>query len=792
MFVSRQSLATYAGSVAILIVATLLRSMLDPYLGDRAPFIVYIVAVTVTSWRFGAGSGLLALMLGSLLADYFFIEPRFSIGLKNGDRLLGLLLYLITGLIIVLLAESQRRARSKAEQSVREVTDRQTRLQAESAERRRIEREREELLVEQKQLRAVAEEQSATLAGLFEQAPVGIVLFDADLRYVRANSHAVALSGRPIDQLVGRSLREVLAGVVTDSQIAKIERIFRRTLETGEPFSAKGWATDLARPDGEVVHSEWSIRRIERHGGEGFGILKTSIDVTETVHREQALRQSEERFRLAAEAVNGLIYDVDIATGRVERTRGLFELLGYRPEEVPPTFEWWLEQVHPDDLGRLMAKADRRWGESRTSTEYRVRHRDGRYIHVIDRSLSDFDETGRLVRTIGCTQDVTEIRQAELSLREADRRKDEFLAVLAHELRNPLASIRNSLHLMKRLDDQVEPLDLEPERAMAERQVAHLARLIDDLMDVSRISRGRIELRREPTDLVPILGRVIEAVRSPIRERGHNLAIELPDAPVRLEADPTRLEQVFGNLLGNAIKYTKPGGRIELLARVEGDEVAVWVRDTGLGIEPEMLPKVFEMFVQDGHHRGHSQGGLGIGLGLSKTLVEMHGGRISVRSEGPNLGSEFEVRLPVSTVVPPAEPKSNGNGRPAAGRTPRRRVLVVDDNEDAARSLARILSKMYGQEVRVAHDGPSALRVAGEFRPEVVLLDIGLPVMDGCEVARRLRARPEFDETLLIALTGWGQEADRKRTEQAGINRHLVKPVDPDALGDLIAGAVKV
>ena len=795
MVFSRQGLARYAGATAILVVATLIRWALDPYLGERAPFIVYIVALTVTSRLGGAGPGLLALILGAMLADFFFIPPRFALGWGDGDRVLSMVLYLVTGLIIIVLAESQKLARGKAERSAREAIDKQSRLEAEIAERLRVESEREGLLAEQGRLRLIAEEQSATLAGLFEQAPVGIALFDVDLRYVRANSHAVALSGRTIGQLIGRTLGEVLAGVVTDAQVAEIERIFRMTLETGEPFTAKGWATDLTRPDGRVVHSDWSIRRVERPGGGGgFGVLKTSVDVTEDVHRGQALRESEERFRLAADAVNGLIYDADIATGRVERTRGMFELLGYRPDEVPPTVEWWLEQVHPDDLGRLLDQAaEDETGEARTSTEYRVRHRDGHYIHVIDRSLARRDESGQLARTVGCTQDVSEIRQAELSLREADRRKDEFLAVLAHELRNPLASIRNSLHLMRRHDGESngrgEVFDIEPERAMAGRQVAHLARLIDDLMDVSRISRGRIELRKESTDLVPILERAVEAARSPIRERGHDLSIELPDEPVRLEADPTRLEQVFGNLLNNAVKYTRPGGRIGLSAKVEGGEAAVKVRDTGLGIEPEMLPMVFEMFVQGGHHRGHSQGGLGIGLALSKTLVEMHGGRISVQSEGHGLGSEFEVRLPVSAPAPPAEPGSNGNGHTATGMTPRRRVLVVDDNEDAARSLARILSRIYGQEVRVAHDGPSALELAGEFRPEVVLLDIGMPVMDGCEVARRLRARPEFEETLLVAISGWGQEADRKRTEEAGIDRHFVKPVDPDALGDLIAGA---
>jgi CheY-like chemotaxis protein len=413
---------------------------------------------------------------------------------------------------------------------------------------------------------------------------------------------------------------------------------------------------------------------------------------------------------------------------------------------------------------------------------------------VIDRSIADTREGKSLERQVGCTQDLTEIRLAEASLREADRRKDEFLAVLAHELRNPLASIRNSLRLMKRLEgNEPEPIDIERDRAMAERQVAHLARLIDDLMDVSRIGRGLIELRREPIELDGVIHRAIEAARPPLEERGHRLQVALPDQPIPLDADPTRLEQVFGNLLSNAIKYTSPGGEIRVSAEVVDGEIAVKVADNGLGIEPEMLPEVFGMFVQDGKHLGHAQGGLGIGLGLSRSLIDLHGGRIWASSEGSGRGSEFEVRLPIARKREPIEGRvPDQTELEASPLAPRKRVLVVDDNQDIAVSLSRLLTRVYGQDVRIAHDGPSALDLADEFQPEIVLLDIGLPGMDGCEVARRLRERPEFSQTVLIALTGWGQEDARKRSEQAGIDHHLVKPVDPDALAELIASTATV
>ncbi len=372
-------------------------------------------------------------------------------------------------------------------------------------------------------------------------------------------------------------------------------------------------------------------------------------------------------------------------------------------------------------------------------------------------------------------------------LREADRRKDEFLATLAHELRNPLAPIRNALHLMAHPSEDRKAH--EAERAMAERQVVHLARLIDDLMDVARIARGKIELHKEVVDLATIVRQAVESARPLIDGRRHRLTVSLPEGPTRLEGDPTRLEQVLWNLLNNAAKYSEPGGAIELVAERDGGEVVVLLRDTGIGIAPEMLPRVFDIFVQVEGHKGHAQGGLGIGLSLVRTLVQMHGGSISARSEGPGTGSEFVVRLPLLPQPIEAETPAREERREAADRPPRRRILVVDDNVDAARSLARLLARLYGQDVRVAHDGPEALGVAGEYRPEVVLLDIGLPGMDGNEVARRLRDQPEFEQTLIVALTGWGQESDLEKSRAAGFDHHLVKPASPEVILELLTKA---
>jgi PAS domain S-box-containing protein len=378
------------------------------------------------------------------------------------------------------------------------------------------------------------------------------------------------------------------------------------------------------------------------------------------------------------------------------------------------------------------------------------------------------------------------IENAQLyhELREADRLKDEFLAMLAHELRNPLAPIRNSLYVMKQ--PAANGAMLDQAREMAERQVGHMARLLEDLLDVSRISRGKIELRKEVVEVAPLLGRTAEALRPQVEERCHELTIALPAGALRVEADPARLEQVVTNLLTNAVKYTDPGGHIWLSAERDGGEAVIRVRDTGIGITGEMLTRVFDLFVQAERRLDRSQGGVGIGLTLVKRLVEMHGGTVRATSAGPGQGSEFVVRLPA--VAEQAAGKPAGRAEEgAAAALPRRRALVVDDNVDSADSLGLLLT-LSGQEVRVAYDGPTALLMAEAFRPELVLLDIGMPGMDGYEVARRLRRLPGLERVVVVAVTGWGQEEDRLRSREAGFDYHLTKPADPGALHRLLAG----
>jgi CheY-like chemotaxis protein len=380
-----------------------------------------------------------------------------------------------------------------------------------------------------------------------------------------------------------------------------------------------------------------------------------------------------------------------------------------------------------------------------------------------------------------------ELRDRLEALRQADRQKDEFLATLSHELRNPLAPIRNALHVLRLAggDEQTRARVVDT----LERQTASVIRLVDDLLELSRINQGRIELRKERIRLTAVLRSALESSAPIIEAAGHELIVAEPSEPVLLNADPVRLTQVIANLLNNAAKYTERGGRIVLSARVFGSEAVISVRDTGIGIPADMLGSIFDMFVQVDPSRDRARQGLGIGLTLVKRLVELHGGTVEARSEGAGKGSEFIVRLPA--FADQRTPKSDGGPKPpGADRRKsdltRFRILVVDDHHDAGDSLATLL-RLLGHEVRVAYDGQTGMEAARVFRPQVALLDIGMPGMDGIELGTRLRQEPEFESLLMIALTGYGRDEDRQRSSDAGFNAHLVKPVDVATLNALLA-----
>jgi PAS domain S-box-containing protein len=443
----------------------------------------------------------------------------------------------------------------------------------------------------------------------------------------------------------------------------------------------------------------------------------------------------------------------------------------------------WLPLLHSDDIQRTLEA----WQGAITSgnsyaCEHRVRMADGTMRWHLSRAEPVRDVAGSIVKWIGTTTDIQDVKQAQERLREADQRKSEFLATLAHELRNPLAPIRHAAEIL-RLQAPSDPA-LRAAHDIIDRQIRHMVRLIDDLLEANRITRGQLRLQRERVELGVLLEQVLAIFRPQAEQAGLTLRVTVPSAPISLDADPVRLAQVFLNLLNNACKYTGRGGTIRLDARCDGAAVVVTVADTGIGIAAEHLPRVFEMFFQLDAGSGTSQGGLGIGLALARGLVELHGGHIEVRSPGPGQGTEFTVCLP-TLAAPPAEPARVAEERDASMPFGAARILVVDDNADVLESLAMLL-ELTGFAVARARDGQEAIEIAEGFRPHLVLLDIGLPRLDGYGVCRHIRDQPWGKDMRIIALTGRGQDDARRRSRETGFDGHLVKPVDPADLRQLL------
>lgn len=511
---------------------------------------------------------------------------------------------------------------------------------------------------------------------------------------------------------------------------------------------------------------------------------------TDRGRRDHGLGSGDQPFRSIVESVPLFVWSARADGVADYHNPQLLAYLGESAGELPASD--WTGPLHPDDRDRAL----RAWQAalatgSEYSTEFRIRRAsDGVYRWFRSRAVPVRDSEGVVARWYGFVTDIHDLKEAEEALRDADRRKDNFLAMLAHELRNPLAPIKNAVQIL-RLVGSPEP---EPARAqeVIDRQVQHLSRLVDDLLDVSRIARGKVHLKREPVDLRTVITRAVETSRPAIDARRHTLTVSLAPNLHPVQGDAVRLTQAVCNLLDNAAKYTPEGGQIFLTVQQEPDEAVVHVEDTGVGIPADMLAKVFDLFAQADHARDRSHGGLGIGLTLARSIVQMHGGVLEASSAGPGQGSEFTLRFP---VLPDrrAEPAVEGPV-PAIPLAPRR-VLVVDDNADSADSLAMLLT-LAGHRVETALDGPGALAAAADFRPEVILLDIGLPGMDGYEVARRLWATEPRPRPLVVALTGYTQGEDRRRAREAGFDYFLVKPVDPVELeriigmaaGDLKAG----
>jgi PAS domain S-box-containing protein len=601
-----------------------------------------------------------------------------------------------------------------------------------------------------------------------------IFMLDEAGRFVIWNAGAKRIHGYTAEEIVGAHCSCLYEA--EEIALGKPARDLETAVTTGQCVD-EGWRVrkDRSRFWGSTV-----INPLTDASGVPRGFAVTTRDASDRPESDEELRS------VLDHVIDGII-TID-ASGAIQSFNPAAEkIFGYKAAEVlgqnvkilmPEPFHG----QHDEYIASYL-----RTGEPKiigSGREVIGKHRDGSTFPM-DLAVSQFRLHDRCFFT-GIIRDITERKRLERELRrriselaETDRRKDEFLAMLAHELRNPLAAISNAVQLTGRFGD---PELTEWSVKVINRQIKHLARLIDDLLDVSRITRGKIQLRNERVDLATIIESVVESVHQLVDERRQTLSMTIPPETFWLEADPTRLEQILSNLLHNAVKYTGTGGQISLIAAGEGTDVVIKVRDTGIGIAPEKLPRMFELFAQGDRSLARQEGGLGIGLTLARSLAEMHGGSLSAASEGPGKGSEFTLRLPGAakpsgrvTRQPPLEPSGTGS-----------RVMVVDDNVELAQGLARLL-KLLGHDVKIAHDGPSALESARGFQPEIVLLDIGLPGLDGYQVAMQLRREGYGRSARLIAITGYGHDEDRARSREAGFDYHLVKPIEFRSLVTLLS-----
>jgi PAS domain S-box-containing protein len=633
-------------------------------------------------------------------------------------------------------------------------------------------------ITEHKRAETALAEQSALLRAITRNSSNIVFAKDTEGRLLFVNDTIANYLGRPAEQLIGCTERDYLSPDDADAIRANDVRVMRSGRSEAVEEHAFG-RLFLSTKD-PWFDADGTLR----------GLVGIALDVSEQRQAEQALRTSEQRLRIAAETAGFGVHDYDAVAQRLVWSSELYAMMGLAPD-TPLDLEQVGRTIHPADRERVaaaMAAALDPAGDGEFSMEFRiVRADDGstRWVHNRSRTLFDGDgPSRRALRNTGVVVDITERKRAEQQLRDEAQRKDEFLAMLAHELRNPLAPIRTSVELL-RMRGAVDAALVGRCREVIGRQASQMARLLDDLLDVSRLSRGKVTLQRRRVPLAEVIDAAVETARPGIDAAQQTL--ELPEMPAALllDADPARLTQVFANLLNNASKYGHAGGLIAIEVRPQPPEhVEVAVHDQGIGIAPEMLDQVLDMFAQAPEARAHAPGGLGIGLALAHRLVQMHGGSLRVESDGLGCGATFTVRLPLAGHAPAPRPGLRTPAvTPAPGQVPllRRRLLVVDDNADAADTLALLLDDQ-GFDVRVVYDGAAALLEAADFQPDAVVLDLGMPGLDGYTTCQRLRALPRGLSTTIVAVSGWAQDEDRRRSAMAGFDSHLMKPVEIERL----------
>ena len=646
-----------------------------------------------------------------------------------------------------------------------------------------LERQREELQIAHRQ----KNESLALLATTLRSVGDAVISTDATGAIQFINTVAESLTGWPEQDAQKRPLAEVFR-IVNEQTREPVESPVAKVLREGTIVGLANHTVLIARDNTERPIEDSGAPILEDH--KLVGVVLVFRDATSARASQRALLASEQRFRAAVDAVQGVLW-TNTAQGEMRGEQPGWAALTGQAFDQYQGFGW-AQAVHPDDAqptidAWLAAVSERRL----FAFEHRVRRHDGQWRQFSIRAIPILDPHGGLSEWVGVHTDITaqregerSLRNTEAALREANVRKDVFLATLSHELRNPLAPIRNAASFLAKTP--LSPEDLERSRLIIARQVRHMASLLDDLLDASRITRGVFALKKEYVNLQGLLVEAVETARPLIEAKRHTLKLEWPSTPIEVEADPVRLVQIATNLLTNAAKYTDPEGVITFGVKTSDQEVVLSVRDTGIGLAPETLSQVFEMFSQLAPEHGRAEGGLGIGLALVKGLVELHGGKIEARSEGLERGSEFIVTLPglrVATGTFQAMLSADAESAEVGGV---RRVLIADDNEDGALSLAMLIEAA-GHEVVVAHSGPDALQMAATHRPQIAILDIGMPGMNGYELALQIRREAWGVHMTLIALTGWGQEDDKRRALRAGFDHHLTKPVDPAVLDALLA-----
>jgi PAS domain S-box-containing protein len=757
------TLRRYGGALLLVLAATLVRLALSPVAGDALPLLFYFVAAAVAGWFLGLGPALLCAVLGYVVGELAFVPGP---GLLYGRGSLGAVqfgLYVAMTLALAL--------------GVRVLHDRRDRLQRAYADLERHHRTMAESQTERQQIERALRESEQKFSRAFASSPVAFAISRAsDGALLDANAAFLALVELPREQVLGRTLVDL--GVFSNPGdrprlLAALEASGRVVdLEIG--FRTHAGIDRLAALSIEAIDV----------GGEPC-LFKILRDVTERRRAADVLQRTADQLRVITDTLPMLIASVD------REHRYLWNNAAYQTWFGQPrdslAGRHMRDVLGPDAYEAIRPHVEQALAGRTVHFETRLDYASGgsRDVSVTYVPMRTGGETAGMVVFV---EDVTQRKRTteslERALRElevADRQKNEFLATLAHELRNPLAPIRYAAQLI-RPDAGAEAL--AQARGAIERQSRHMARLLDDLLDVSRITRNVVDLRRDVLDLRAAVRHSVDTLRPKLQFTEHRLELSQPDDPVWVSADPTRLAQIVDNVLENAVKYTDAGGRIEVHVGTDRGAAVLRVRDSGVGIAPGMLDKVFDLFAQAHTSEGDRRGGLGIGLAVVKRLVELHGGTIAVASEGLGRGSEFTIRLP-RAAAPAAAAADAEPGRP---RGISRRVLVVDDNPDVVEMLAAVL-RQRGHDVRTARDGREALALAAVETPDVVVLDVGMPGLTGHDVARELRREPRGDALRILAVTGWGSELDRLRTREAGFDEHLTKPVDVDELIRLIEEA---